>query len=200
MHDSLGQLLTGIGFKSKSLENKLAAKQVPEGAIAKQIAELVTQAIMQARGLARGLQPVEPRPAGLISALQELAINVQDLFPVSCTFRCPAVVEIANPAAATHLYRIAQEACNNAIKHGRAKQIDIELTRAADDDVLTLAVADDGVGFSEPTGATRGMGLQIMRYRAAAIGGSIAIRANGAAGTVIMCQCRLTGAEPAAAV
>jgi signal transduction histidine kinase len=129
-----------------------------------------------------------------------LAINVQDLFPVGCTFRCPHVVEIANPAVATHLYRIAQEACNNAIKHGRAKQIDIELARSADDDVLTLTVADDGVGFAEPTGATKGMGMQIMRYRAAAIGGSIGIRANGAAGTVIAFQCRLTGQEPAAAV
>ena len=199
MHDSLGQLLTGIGFKSKSLENKLAAKQVPEGAIARQIAELVTQAIMQARGLARGLQPVEPRPAGLMSALQELATNVQDLFPVACTFRCPALVEIANPAVATHLYRIAQEACNNAIKHGRAQQIDIVLARA-DDDVLTLTVADDGVGFAQPTGATKGMGMQIMSYRAAAIGGSIAIRANGESGTIITCQCRLTGKGPAAAV
>ena len=191
MHDSLGQLLTGIGFKSKSLENKLAAKQVPEGAIANQIAELVTQAIMQARGLARGLQPVEPRPAGLMSALEELSINIQDLFPVSCTFTCSQVVEIPNPALATHLYRIAQEACNNAIKHGRAKQIAIELARA--EDVVTVTVRDDGVGFSQPAGTTKGMGMQIMRYRAAVVGGALSVRANGAGGTVISCQCRLTG-------
>ena len=191
MHDSLGQLLTGIGFKSKSLENKLAAKQVPEGAIAKQIAELVTQAIMQARGLARGLQPVEPRPAGLMSALQELSINIQDLFPVSCTFTCSQVVEIRNSALATHLYRIAQEACNNAIKHGRAKQIAIELARAHD--VVTVTVRDDGVGFSQPAGTTKGMGMQMMRYRAAVVGGPLSVRANGAGGTVISCECRLTG-------
>jgi PAS domain S-box-containing protein len=197
MHDSLGQLLTGIGFKSKSLENKLAAKQVPEGTIAKQIADLVTQAIMQARGLARGLQPVEPRPAGLMSALQELALNVQDLFPVSCTFNCPQVVEIADPALATHLYRIAQEACNNAVKHGRAKEIVIELTRA--DGVITLTVTDNGVGFAQPSGAAKGMGMQIMRYRAAVIGGSVTVRPNGSKGTVITCQCRLTGSAAAAA-
>jgi two-component system, LuxR family, sensor kinase FixL len=196
MHDSLGQLLTGIGFKSKSLENKLAAKQVPEGSIAKQIADLVTQAIMQARGLARGLQPVEPRPAGLMSALQELAINVQDLFPVTCTFNCPRVVEIGDPARATHLYRIAQEACNNAIKHGRAKTIVIELSRGADES-LVLSVGDDGVGFAQqqPSGTSKGMGMQIMRYRAAVIGATISIRPNGAAGTVVTCQCRLSGSE-----
>ena len=69
MHDSLGQLLTGIGFKSKSLENKIAARgKFRKRKIARQIAELVTQAIMQARGLAHGLQPVEPKPAGLMSA------------------------------------------------------------------------------------------------------------------------------------
>ena len=194
MHDSLGQLLTGIGFKSKSLQNKLAAKEIPEGKIAQQIAELVTQAIMQARGLARGLQPVEPRPAGLMSALEELALNVSDLFPVTCTFSCPKGVEIADPALATHLYRIAQEACNNAIKHGRAKTINIELIRATADNTVTLTVADDGVGFLQPApAATKGMGMQIMRYRAAVIGGSISIRPNGSAGTIITCQCRSSG-------
>jgi PAS domain S-box-containing protein len=189
MHDSLGQLLTGIGFKSKSLENKLTAKNIPEGMIAKQIAGLVTQAIMQARGLARGLQPVEPRPAGLMSALQELAINVQDLFGVSCTVDCPQVVEIADPALATHLYRIAQEACNNAIKHGRAKEIIIELTRG--DRFVVVTVRDDGVGFSQQTGTTKGMGMQIMRYRAAVIGGSLSVRPGVSGGTVITCQCQL---------
>ena len=191
MHDSLGQLLTGIGFKSKSLENKLAAKGVAEAATAKQIAELVTQAIMQARGLARGLQPVEPRPAGLMSALEELAINVRDLFKVSCTFRCPQMVEIDAPAKATHLYRIAQEACNNAVKHGRAGEIVIELRRTTDR--LTLSIADDGVGFAAPPERPTGMGMQIMRYRAAMVAGSIAVRAGDPRGTVIVCQCPLNG-------
>jgi two-component system, LuxR family, sensor kinase FixL len=189
MHDSLGQLLTGIGFKSKSLENKLSAKGVTEAVTAKQIAELVTQAIIQARGLARGLQPVEARPAGLMSALQELAINVQDLFKVSCTFRCPAMVEIDNPAKATHLYRIAQEACNNAVKHGRAGEIVIELTRVQDG--LMLTIADDGVGFSTSADPPKGMGMQIMRYRAAMVDGSISIRPGASRGTVIVCQCPL---------
>ncbi|HEY7091321.1 MAG TPA: PAS domain S-box protein, partial [Tepidisphaeraceae bacterium] len=148
LHDSLGQLLTGIGFRSKSLANKIAARKIPEAENARQIADLVTQAISQARGLARGLQPVEPKPAGLMSALQELATSLQDLFKISCIFKCPSPVEVSDPAAATDLYRIAQEACHNAIKHGRAGQVIVELSRK--DSTVTLSVRDDGVGFSEP--------------------------------------------------
>jgi two-component system, LuxR family, sensor kinase FixL len=187
LHDSLGQLLTGIGFKSKSLENKISAKGIPEADGARQIADLVTQAISQARGLARGLQPVEPRPAGLMSALEELALTMHNLFKVTCIFKCEQAVKVSDPAAATHLYRIAQEACNNAIKHGHAGQVIIELQRR--DDAVTLTIRDDGEGFCEPApGAPRGMGLQIMRYRAAMVGGSISIRRNEAGGTIVQCQ------------
>jgi PAS domain S-box-containing protein len=188
LHDSLGQLLTGIGFKSKSLENKLAAKAEggPEAEGARQIAALVRQAISQARGLARGLQPVDPKPTGLMSALQELSISIQDLFRVSCVFNCPHPVEVNDPAAATHLYRIAQEACHNAMKHGQAGQIIIELLRT--NDHVTLSVRDDGAGFSQLPSASKGMGLQIMRYRAAMLGGSIAIRPNEPRGCMITCQ------------
>jgi two-component system, LuxR family, sensor kinase FixL len=186
LHDSLGQLLTGIGFKSKSLENKLAGREGPEADGAKQIAALVTQAISQARGLARGLQPVDPKPGGLMSALGELAQSIQDLFRVSCVFRCVEAVEVNDPAAATHLYRIAQEACHNAVKHGQAGQIIIELAR--DRERVVLRVRDNGVGFSKPAAASRGMGLQIMRYRAAMVGGSITIAPNEAGGCMITCQ------------
>jgi two-component system, LuxR family, sensor kinase FixL len=187
LHDSLGQLLTGIGFKSKSLENKVAAKGLPEAEVAKQIAELVTQAISQARGLARGLQPVEPKPLGLMSALEELAISMCNLFKITCIFKCDEAVKVTDPAAATHLYRIAQEACNNAIKHGHAGQVIIELTRT--DGTLVLNIRDDGEGFCEPQpGVPRGMGLHIMRYRAAMIGGSIHIGRNSAGGTIVSCQ------------
>jgi signal transduction histidine kinase len=192
LHDSLGQLLTGIGFKSKSLENRIAAKGIPEADSARQIAELVTQAISQARGLARGLQPVEPKPAGLMSALEELALSMQNLFKVACIFKCSEAVRINDPAAATHLYRIAQEACNNAIKHGHAGQVIIELQRI--DDAVVLTIRDDGEGFCEPPpGAPRGMGLQIMRYRAAMIGGSVSIQRNETGGTVVRCQSTAVG-------
>jgi two-component system, LuxR family, sensor kinase FixL len=197
LHDSLGQLLTGVGFKSKSLQNKMAAKGLPEAEGARQVAELVTQAIHEARGLARGLQPVEPRPAGLMAALEQLADSLHAMFDVECTFRCDPPVDVNDPAVATNLYRIAQEACHNAIKHGRAKHVAIELSRAADG-ALRLTVEDDGSGFREGAAAAaaaaaaagQGLGLQIMRYRAAMIGGSFSIarRRDGARGTVVTCE------------
>jgi PAS domain S-box-containing protein len=186
MHDSLGQLLTGIGFKSKSLQNKIAAQGLPEVQSAGQIAELVTQAISQAKALARGLQPVDPRPTGLMSALAELASSTQELFKVQCVCEMAEPVKIDDSAAATHLYRIAQEACNNAIKHGNAKRITIRLCR--DQGVLQLSIENDGRPFSEPATGGRGMGLGIMRYRAAMIGGTITIRAGDSEGTIVTCQ------------
>jgi two-component system sensor kinase FixL len=161
---------------------------VPEAEGAKQIADLVTQAISQARGLARGLQPVEPKPAGLMNALTELATSMKDLFRISCVFKCDEPVEVNDASAATHLYRIAQEACHNAIKHGQARQVFIELSRADGGGGLVLVIRDDGVGFSDSPGASKGMGLHTMRYRAATIGGAITIAPNESGGTVIMCR------------
>jgi signal transduction histidine kinase len=111
---------------------------------------------------------------------------MHDLFRVSCIFKCDVPVEVNDASAATHLYRIAQEACHNAIKHGQAGHVVIELSRAQGG--VSLIVRDDGVGFSEPPGSSKGMGLHTMRYRAAMIGGVISISPNDPTGTVIMCQ------------
>jgi PAS domain S-box-containing protein len=187
LHDSLGQLLTGIGFKSKSLENKMTAKALPEAQTAKQIAELVTQSITQARALARGLQPVEPNRMGLMTALAELAIAMESLFHVQCTFNCPQPVLLNDPAMGTHLYRIAQEAANNAVKHGKADCIEISLVRL--DGTLTLKIQDNGRGFvPKPPTAGSGMGLHIMRYRAAMLGGTVSIQPAPDGGTVVTCS------------
>ncbi len=186
MHDSLGQLLTGIGFKTKSLQNKLAAKGGAESESAGRIASLVTQAISEARALAHGLQPVDAKPTGLMSALQALAISVQDLFKVNCRFECPKPIEIRDPAAATHLYRIAQEACNNAVKHAKASQITILLTRS--DGALALSIRNDGLDYNPSSTSAKGMGLQIMRYRAGIINASISIQRAEGGGTVVTCE------------
>jgi len=192
LHDSLGQLLTGIGFKSKSLENKLSARGVPEADGAKRIADLVTQATSQARALARGLQPVGSEATGLMTALRELCLNLSDLFPIQCSFDCPNPVLLDNPAAATHLYRIAQEAAHNAIKHGKAKGIRISLM--AIDRRIVLTISDDGAGFPSTPSPSKGMGMQIMRYRAAMIGGTLAVQPGAAGGTVVVCSV-LTSAQ-----
>lgn len=184
LHDGLGQLLTGIGFKSKSLENKLAARELPEAANARQLAELVTQAISESRAVARGLQPVGLEDTGLMTALQELVTNVAGLFKIDCTFKCPEPILLNDAAVAMHLYRIAQEAVNNVVKHARAFRVEISLRRK--DDKLCMAVRDDGIGFVPRPGAG-GMGLNIMRYRAAIIRGALSVEPNGPSGTTVSC-------------
>ena len=186
LHDSLGQLLAGIGFKSKSLENKISARGGNEAKTASDIARLVTDAISQARSLARGLQPVEPNPLGLMSAMTELAARVQELFKVDCVFVAQEAVTLTDPAAASHLYRIAQEACNNAVKHGRAKKIEIELSKAAER--CTLVIRNDGIAFDSANLKSKGMGLRIMQYRAGMIGGTLVIRPNENGGAVVQCE------------
>jgi signal transduction histidine kinase len=146
-------------------------------------------ATKQARALARGLSPVEIEPNGLMSALNNLAINATNLFRVHCSFECPQPVLLENRASATHLYRIAQEAIGNAVKHGRAKTIVIILKRV--DGELILTVKDDGAGFSQDGRSMGGMGLRIMEYRADMIGAMLRIDSVKGGGTTVACRLRL---------
>ena len=131
LHDGLGQHLTGIAFMSKVQEQKLMEQGLPEAGDAAKIVKLVNEAIHKTRELARGLLPVVSDAQGLMSALQQWAGEVEDLFAVSCRFQCLAPVLIHDDTVATHLYYIAREAVNNAIKHGRPSGFMIRL--AADD-------------------------------------------------------------------
>lgn len=186
LHDGLGQVLAGVGFMIKALEQRLAAAGAAEAGEARQISELVTQAIAQARAMARGLHPVRQIETGLLTALEELAQNIQTMYRVQCRFVCEEPVTVAEGATATHVYRIAQEAASNAIRHGKASRITIALIR--EPPLATLTVADDGVGFSEAPLARKGMGLHTMRYRAGIIGGSLTIRRGAAGGTFVTCS------------
>jgi PAS domain S-box-containing protein len=186
LHDGLGQHLTGIAFMSKVLERKLADSSAPESADADTILKLVNEAIDKTRELARGLRPVVSDAEGLMSALQQIATEVADLFRISCRFQCAEPVLISDVSAATHLYHIAQEAVNNAIKHGNAHEVLIALSR--DDDAGALTIEDDGVGFPAVAATGSGMGLHIMRYRASMIGGTLQVECNDHGGTCISCQ------------
>jgi len=186
LHDGLGQLLTGVTFMSKLLEQKLASKSVPEASDAAEISKLVKQAIAQTRSLARGLCPVDMDRDGLMSALRELASNVEELFGVACRFRCDKPVLIDDNSVATNVYYIAQEAVNNAVKHGQPKSVCISLASAKDGQA-ELTVRDDGSGLLEDLDKSKGMGLHIMNYRARTIGGSVDIRRADPNGTVVRC-------------
>lgn len=184
LHDGLGQHLTGIAFLAKVQEQRLTEKSLPEAKDAAKIVDLVNQAIHKTRELARGLVPVLSGPYGLLSALQEWATEVEDIFRIECRFACDDPVSIQDDGVANHLFRIAQEAVHNAIRHGKAKNILIAL-RGTDEGVLTIR--DDGLGISLERSTSAGMGLRIMDYRARMIGGSLSIQRAGERGTLVSC-------------
>jgi PAS domain S-box-containing protein len=185
LHDGLGQHLTGIAFMSKVQEQKLMERGLPEAGDAAKIVNLVNDAIHKTRELARGLLPVVSDAQGLMSALQQWAGEVEDLFAVSCQFHCPTPVLIHDDSTATHLYYIAREAVNNAIKHGHARHIVIRL--AADGRQGVLTVQDDGSGISSSIPGNKGMGLHLMSYRARMVGGCLEVQPVGSGGTIVAC-------------
>jgi PAS domain S-box-containing protein len=194
MHDSMGQILTGIAVKSKGLELKLENKSLRESADAAKICELASEAIAQTRRLARMLYPVDIETGGLISALQGLASSTKDLLKISCQFKYNHAVPIRDPVTARHLYRIAQEAITNAAKHGKAKNIKIELTSAKAK--TTLKVANDGKDFPKILAKKKGIGLKIMKYRAQIIGGMLDIGRGRKGGTIVTCTFPNDGLVP----
>jgi PAS domain S-box-containing protein len=185
LHDGLGQHLTGIAFMSKVQEQKLAEKGLAEAAEAARIVKLVNEAINKTRELAHGLLPVFSDAHGLMSALQRWSAEVEDLFNISCSLRIDQPVLIHDANMSTHLYRIAQEAVNNAIKHGQARNITISLF--ASNECGTLRIENDGLALPESSTDGSGMGMQIMSYRARMIGGSLKVESGGIRGIAVTC-------------
>jgi signal transduction histidine kinase len=150
------------------------------------LAKLMSKALDLSRSLARGLQPVNPVPEGLMMTLRDLAAQTRALYGVDCRFECPSPVHIQLHSAATHLYRIAQEAVNNAMKHGKPTRIRIWLDGSPQQ--IVLGVRDNGVGIRRRKFPARGMGLHIMQYRADAIKGSLVIGRVSSGGTEVVCK------------
>jgi PAS domain S-box-containing protein len=201
LHDGLGQYLTGIAFMSRLLQRKLAEKQLPEAVEAEKIATLVNKTVFQARDLARGLCPVELENNGLHAALQDLSCTTEKLFNISCTVECDSNAGISDNNTALHLYRIAQEAINNAVKHGKARNIIVALARTGRN--VTLKIEDNGIGFPKSDHKSKGIGLRVMNYRAGMIGASLSIESQRTGGTIVTCRLSLpeaaksTGAKAA---
>jgi PAS domain S-box-containing protein len=193
LHDGLCQLLVSIGFNANLLQRDLEARNLPEAANASRIARKLAEAIRMARDLARGLHPVKLPTEGLGAALEALAADTSQDCGVNCTAECAESVVVHDPNVATHLYRIAQEAVHNALKHAGPTRIRIRL--AAKKTEARLSIRDDGCGITLPASPGPGMGLEIMRYRAGMIGGRIEIERADAGGTVIACSFRTDGAK-----
>jgi len=174
LHDGLCQNLAGIAALSATLARKLAAGADPAAADAAEITRLLNETIGHAHDLARGLNPVGLTQLGLAAALEVLAANVQALFRVSCRFQCDRPLLRLDPAVETHLYRITQEAVNNAITHGRGRRIEISLSFQGGKGLLSIR--DDGVGIPKKALAGQGLGLHTMDYRSRLIGASLQVQ------------------------
>ncbi len=187
LHDGLGQHLTGIEFMAQVLQQQLESTGHPEAGHAEEITALIRQAIAQTRDLARGLSPVVLQSKGLATALQDLADSVAKRHGIACTCEIGPNAEVPRMETATHLYRIAQEAVNNALKHGRASAIGIVLRR--DEDAFELRIEDNGRGFAAKSENATGMGLRVMNYRAGILSGTLEVLQQPGHGATILCRC-----------
>jgi signal transduction histidine kinase len=186
LHDSLCQHLTGTALAGQVLRERLEAGSRPEASDARKIVELVEKGILMARGLARGIYPVDMEAEGLMTAFRELSASLTKWSKVACVFEAESPVLIEDAATATHLYRIAQEAVSNAIRHGGAKRIVIALSEQKGR--VALTVEDDGVGLPDGWQEGQGLGTRIMAHRAEMIGGDFAIDLNPTGGTLVRCS------------
>jgi signal transduction histidine kinase len=184
LHDGLGQELTGVALMLRGLAKRVQQRCPEALGPVNEIVGLVNQSIESARSLARGLLPVRTETGGLVFALRELASRSRDLYGLEVNFHAEVWPELnLEEAAASHLYRIAQEALTNAARHGHATLVDIFLLVTSN--TFLLRITDNGEGIQVPTSPFPGMGLKIMKYRAGMIGARFEISLNEPRGTVV---------------
>jgi PAS domain S-box-containing protein len=185
LHDGVGQELTGLCMLADNLAEGLGEVAPDESQRAARIAFGLRQALGEVRALSRGLIPVEVDSEGLMAALTELASRSSELQGGPCRFSCQAPVAVDDNFTATQLFRIAQEAMTNALKHSKAKNICISLDRKGD--CIALKITDDGVGLPNGKEEIPGVGMRIMRYRAGQIGAQFSVRSTAKGGTLVSC-------------
>ncbi|MBN2736740.1 MAG: substrate-binding domain-containing protein [Spirochaetales bacterium] len=185
LHDDLCQSLAGIAVMISALANNLMDHDEETAGKALEISTHINDAIARTRSLARGLYPAALEENGLAYMLRELAQKIKMQFRVQCEIIIREIVELTDISQSLHLYRICQEAVNNAIHHGQSSTIIIEFISTAEK--IYLAVRDNGLGFPKNLPSERGMGLRIMHYRANIIGAKINIKKNGKKGTCLSC-------------
>lgn len=185
IHDGLGQRLTGAAMLAKALERKLSAKAPEEAEIARHVTEQLRLALEEAHRLARGLQPVEIDARGLVAAFHTLAQEIESTTGLSCRVDDQADTMVGSRHVATHLYRIAQEALQNVVKHAQASEAFVRLR--IEGNTLILNVVDNGIGLAANRTQTGGLGLHTMRYRAGIIGARLTITERPDGGTDVTC-------------
>jgi PAS domain S-box-containing protein len=190
LHDGLGQELTGIALMLRGLAGRLTTEYPPLLPEIEGITRLVNNAIESTRALARGLSPVNLERGGLQDALEGLAMHATELYDAQVIFtQRISGQQTLNPELANHLYRIAQEAIRNAVRHGKARSIRLHLSIARAK--VKLSITDDGTGMPADAMDASGMGLKIMCYRARIVGGDVSFESVQPAGTRVLCECPL---------
>jgi signal transduction histidine kinase len=189
LHDGLCQHLVSTAFATRKLATKLAEQSPAQAAEAAQIAELLSESIAQARDVARGLYIVPLEAGGLGAALDEFLAQMRGRNGVACDLIEKQQVPALDEAIGTNLFRIAQEAVTNAIKHGKPQRIIVTLS--LNEKNIYLEIADDGTGISANSDATRGLGLRIMNQRARMIGGALKVLPRPGGGTLVTCNAPL---------
>ncbi len=185
LHDSLGQLLTGIALKNKAVEHRLRELNLPEWRETERITNLINRAIEQTRMLANGLLHLKLEPDSFISGIKELITNTENMFDVRCLLECSGSIEVKDRIAAVELYMIAREAIHNALKHGCATEIKISIVRGQSG--IVLEIIDNGSGKLEDLYGHKGLGLGIMRNRAHAINAALDFYENSERGLKLRC-------------
>lgn len=195
LHDSLGPHLAATRYAATLLADELRQRGQPEAAKADEISKMTAEAAVLARDLAHAIFPVQTNGAGLAVALDELAHTTSRLTGLPVSFYETGNYSQENPVAGMHLYRIAQEAVNNAVKHAGSKKITVALNQS--EDSLRLTIADDGKGMHASVCDAQGMGLDSMRYRARVLGGELKIESHPGEGTIVSCQVPSHATRPA---
>lgn len=184
LHDSLCQELTATAFLLKSRAKTLGREDPEAGEALSEGAEMVNKNAGLARDLARGLHPLELGTGGLVAALRELAARMTDA--VTCRCECPRSLRVPDPNVAVNLYRIAQEAVTNALKHAKPGEVVICVERSGDE--IVLSICDDGTPHRKNK-KTAGLGIQMMQYRASVSGGRLTIETKPRGkGTKVTCR------------
>jgi signal transduction histidine kinase len=181
--NSLCPHLSDAALAAQVLSEKLAARGSSEARDSVKLVELIEESIVLSRQIARGLHPVDMDEKGLTHALSQFAETASKLYRIDCRFSSIGTVLVEDRGAAEHLYRIAQEAVRNAVKHGGGKMIMIRLAAIAGRPSLTIE--DDGTGFDSAVSGRLGMGLSIMAHRSRMVGAEFRVGSGEMGGTVV---------------
>ena len=186
LHDGLGQHITAMAFAARVLSKQLTSQDTQAARTAQEIIRLAEEGITQTRQLARGLLLTAIEPGSLNRELEELAATVQQQTGVRCQYESHRPPLVADSSTASHIFRIAQEAVRNSIRHAQPTSVNLSLT--SDSQALVLSISDNGPGLPLTARKEAGVGLRVMAHRAKLIGGDFILESSPGKGTSIRCR------------